>query len=157
LWRNKPCLGLHWGMKPIKWMSYPTPWDKLDDEHFLWRHERTSRRRKASPLFPTFDLGGSKHHFLGHDVSLGGYGLMVMGDLMMTWHVFNGGRPLHLEYMAFGGPTSPSTSSTTCHLCQNVTPRGMTSSFRACLFCKVELYFVKGKIRRSASLIFVLP
>jgi hypothetical protein len=44
------------------------------------------REGDLSPSFPTFNLGGSKRNFIGHDISFGGIGFDGVGDLIMIFH-----------------------------------------------------------------------
>jgi hypothetical protein len=82
---------------------------------------------------------------------------MVMGDLMMTWHVLMEEDPCTLKIWPLEAQRLPQQAQRLAIYAKTSPLGGMMSSFRACLFCKIELYFVKGKIRRSASLICVLP
>jgi len=82
---------------------------------------------------------------------------MVMGDLMMTWHVLMEEGPCTLKIWPLQAQRLPQQAQQLAIYTKMSPLEGMTSSFRACLFCKVELYFVKGQIRRSTSLVCVLP
>jgi hypothetical protein len=76
---------------------HPILFGHMDDEHFLWRHERTPWRRRLPPPCPTFGIGGSKRHLLGYDVTLGGLGFGGVGCFDDDLGHLDEGILLHLK------------------------------------------------------------
>ena len=114
-WRHKVTWTFIWGMKPIGWMMHPLLFGHMEDECFLWRHERKPWRRIISPPFPTFGLGGSKRHLLGHDVILGGLGFGGVGWFDDDLACLDGGKPLHMRTRPLETQRLPQTDQRLAH------------------------------------------
>jgi hypothetical protein len=75
---------------------------------------------------------------------------MVIGDLMMTCHVVMEEDPCTMEIRPLEAQRLPQLAQRIAHYAKTSPLGGMTSSFRAYLFCKFKLYFVKGQIKEVA-------
>jgi hypothetical protein len=68
---------------------------------------------------------------------------MVIGDLMMTWHVVMEEYPCTMDIRNLEAQRLPQLA----HYAKMLPLRGLTSYFWAYLFCKFKLYFVKREIK----------
>jgi hypothetical protein len=94
--------------------------------------------KETSPLCSTFDLGGSRHHFLECDVILGGIGFGGVGRFDDDLTRLDGGRPLHMKIWPLESQYIPQEPQHVAHFAKMSPLRGITSSFRVLLYVIFE-------------------